>query len=116
MVTYCYRHGDRVFEWQAPMGKAPQALFANGRIAVRDIVAEHSSVRGGDPWVNHTSLALMVHPLDIKAYEKDAHEKGLTVKFRETGEPEFRSSAEQRDYCRAYDVVNHDANWSAKDQ
>lgn len=105
-MTYCYSTGNRVFDWDAPMGRAPQALFVNGRVAARSYVAEHFGQRSGDPWVDHSSLALSVHPLDVKKYRADAHARGLNVGFRDDGMVTFRSRSDQKRYCRAYGFVN----------
>jgi hypothetical protein len=113
--TYCYRQGDTIFERKAPMARIPKWIVVNGRRATRDLATEHSGVKSGDPWVDHASLALMVHPLDIKAYEKDAVERGVPTSFRDDGCPKFTSPSHQRRYCQEYGYVNHDANWSAKD-
>lgn len=93
------------------MGKAPQALLVGGRIAVRDIAAEHTTRRSADPWVNHSSLALSVHPLDVKKYRADASKRGLNVKIRDDGMVEFRSRSAQKKYCRAYGFVNFNDSW-----
>lgn len=107
MPTYCYKQDDRTYEWDSPMSRIPQALLVNGRIAERDIVAEHGGQRSGDPWENHESLALMVHPLDVKAYQEDARDKGLTgVTVRKDGMFEFRSMEAKRRYCSAYGFVD----------
>lgn len=90
----------------------PQVLFVNGKVAERDLVAEHRSTRSGDPWVEHDSLALMVHPMDVEKFQKDANKRGLNVKFRKKdGMPEFRSRAAQRDYCKAYGFTNYGDTW-----
>lgn len=112
MVIYCYNLDDRVIDWLAPMGKAPQSLLVNGRIARRDKRAEMSSARSGDPWTEHESLALMVHPLDVKATRAEAHAKGLNVTVRDNGMVHFDNRSDQKKYCRAYGLVNHDDNWS----
>lgn len=88
------------------MSQIPQALLVGGRLATRDLAAEHTTRRSADPWVNHSSLALSVHPADAKAFQKDADDRGLRVNFRADGLPEFRSHNEQRKYCRAYGFVN----------
>ena len=111
MVTYCYSLDDEIHEWLAPMGMAPQALLVNGRIATRSFAAEHGGQKSGDPWTNHESLALSVHPLDVKEYRKDAHDKRLNVKIRDDGMVEFRSRTDQKRYCRAYGYVNFGDTW-----
>lgn len=93
------------------MSCIPQCLLVNGRIASRDIVAEHQSTRSGDPWVKHSSLALSVHPLDVKKYRVDAHKKRVNVIIRDDGMVEFRSRADQKKYCRAYGYVNYGDTW-----
>ena len=95
------------------MNCIPQALLVGGRIAQRDIRAEHVGQRSGDPWVEHTSLALSVHPLDVKKYRKAAHAKGLSkaVKLQDDGMVAFRSRDAQKKYCRAYGYVNFGDNW-----
>jgi hypothetical protein len=108
MPTYLYSVDGRTFEYDAPMSRIPQSLFVNGRIATRDIPAEHSGQRSGDPWTNHESLALMVHPLDVRKYRADAHARRLNVNIRDDGMVEFRSRSAQRKYCRAYGFVNRD--------
>jgi len=108
VVAYLYRLDDRVIEFRTRMGFAPQAVLCGGRLARRDFEAEHSGQRSGDPWVNHSSLALSVHPLDVKEYRSDAHEKRLNVKIRNDGMVEFRSRRDQKRYCRAYGFVNFD--------
>lgn len=111
MPTYCYSVANRTFDWLAPMSCIPQALLVNGRIARRDIRAEHTGQRSGDPWVEHTSLALSVHPLDVQKYRKDAHAKGLNVTIRDDGMVAFRSRNAQKRYCRAYGYVNFGDCW-----
>lgn len=112
MPTYLYRSDDgRLHEWNSPMSRIPQSLFVNGRIARRDIAAEHGGQRSGDPWVNHTSLALSVHPLDVKKYRADACARKLNVKIRDDGMVEFRSRSDQKRYCRAYGFVNFNDCW-----
>lgn len=111
MPTYCYSVGERVFEWRASMSCIPQALLVGGRIARRDIRAEHTSARSGNPWAMHSSLALSVHPADVKKYRKDAHEKGVNVTIRDDGMVEFRSRNDQKKYCRAYGYVNFGDTW-----
>lgn len=88
------------------MGRAPQALLVNGRIAERDIAAEHTGQRSGDPWVNHESLALSVHPLDVKKYRADAHKRKLNVTIRDDGIFHFDSFSDQRRYVDSYGFVN----------
>ena len=109
MPTYCYRVGDRIIEWQARMNAIPSALLVNGQVAERDIVAEHGGQRSGNPWVKHSSLALSVHPLDVKKYRKDAHKRGVgkNVTIRDDGMFEFRSHDDQKKYGRAYGYVNY---------
>lgn len=89
------------------MNRIPQALFVGGRIAKRSIVTEHAGQRSGDPWVNHESLALMVHPADIPAYTEDARRRGVPVEFSKSGMPQFRSHSQQKRYCRAYEYANY---------
>lgn len=111
MPTYLYSTADRTYEYRAPMSRIPPSLFVNGRLARRDIRAEHAGQRSGDPWVEHTSLALSVHPLDVRKYRKDAHDRGLTVKINDDGMVAFRSRSEQKKYCRAYGYVNFGDTW-----
>lgn len=93
------------------MSRIPQALFVGGRVARRNPSAGYTRQRSGDPWVEHTSLALSVHPLDVRKYRKDAHAKGLDVKIQDDGMVAFRSRNAQRNYCRAYGYVNFGDNW-----
>lgn len=104
MITYCYSNSDgRVVEWRTRMGMAPQALFCNGRTYFRDLRAEHTSKSFGDPWVNHASLSMMVHPLDVKKYQQDAKNKGLgVIDFDVNGMPHFTSDKHQKRYAEAY--------------
>lgn len=111
MPTYLYSVAGRTYEWRASMNRIPQALLVGGRIARRDIRAEHVGQRSGNPWVEHTSLALSVHPLDVKKCRKDAHAKGLDVKIQDDGMVAFRSRNAQKKYCRAYGYVNYGDNW-----
>ncbi len=107
MPAYLYSVDGKTHEWWAPMSRIPPALLVNGKIAQRDICAEHAGQRSGDPWVEHTSLALSVHPLDVKKYRRDAHAKGLTdVKIQDDGMVAFRSRKAQKQYCRAYGYEN----------
>jgi hypothetical protein len=112
MPTYIYSADGKTYEWPSTMSRIPQSLFVGGRIAQRDIRAEHFGQRSGDPWVEHTSLALSVHPLDVQKYREDAHAKGLTdVKIQDDGMVAFRSRNAQKKYCRAYGYVNFGDTW-----
>lgn len=118
MPTYLYETEEgKVVEWQARMNAIPQALLVNGKIAERRIALEHKGQRSGNAWAEHSSLALWVHPDQVMKYRKDAYEKGVggDVRIRDDGFPEFRSASAQKKYCHAYEFVNHDANWSAKE-
>lgn len=106
-MTFCYELNGRVFEWRAPMGRAPQALLINGQRAERSIRAEHGDQRSGDPWTNHESLALSVHPLDVPKYRRDAHKRGLNVTIRDDGIFHFDSHGDARKYNKAYGYVNY---------
>lgn len=110
MPTYVYTTDDGMtYEYKAPMNRIPQSLFVNGKIARRDIVAEHGGKRRvADPWVDHESLSLMVHPLDVPAYREDARKRGLKgVEIRDNGMFRFPGGMlAQRRYCAAYDYVN----------
>ncbi len=106
MPRYCYSVAGRTYEWPAPMNCIPPALLVGGRLAQRDIRAEHVGQRSGDPWVEHASLALSVHPLDVPKYRKDAHAKGLAVKIRDDGLVSCPSHSALKRYCRAYNYVN----------
>lgn len=113
MPTYLYNVNGVIIEWQARMNAIPSALLVNGQVAERDIAAEHGGQRSGNPWAKHSSLALSVHPLDVKKYRKDAHDKGVgkKVRIRDDGYVEFKCRSDQRDYCRAYGYVNYDDTW-----
>ena len=112
MPTYIYsKDGVRV-EFFARMGHAPQSVFCNGTLYARDIAAEHSGHRGGDPWVNHKSLALMVHPADIPKYERDAKRRGVKVAFDKDGFASFTSRSDWKRYCKAYGFHSlNEYNW-----
>ncbi|MEE9597965.1 MAG: hypothetical protein V3V96_14425 [Acidiferrobacterales bacterium] len=111
LITYCYSTEEKTYDWLARPGCIPQALLVNGRIARRDIRAEHCGQQSGDPWANHSSLALMVHPLDVKKYRADAHRKRLNVTIRNDGMVEFRSRNDQKRYCQAYGYTNYGDCW-----
>jgi hypothetical protein len=93
------------------MGEAPQWIVVNGQRAHRDLAAEHGCTKSGDPWVNHESLALMVHPLDVKKCRAEAHDQGLNVTVRDDGMEHFDSRIDQKKYCRAYGYTNYDDTW-----
>lgn len=109
MPTYLYTANGRTTEWRAPMRAIPTSLLVNGQVAERDIAAEHNGQKSGDPWVKHTSLALMVHPADVDWYRKDARSKGVgrNVTIRNDGVFEFKSKKDQKKYCRAYGYANY---------
>lgn len=112
MPTYVFETQDgRIVEWNAPMRAIPQALLVNGKIAPRIVPPVGQS--SCDPWTDHSSLALSVHPLDVRKYRKDAHEKGVgkNVRIRDDGYMEFRSRDDQKKYCRAYGYVNYGDVW-----
>jgi len=85
------------------MACIPQSLFSGGVTFVRDLVAEHTSAKSGDAWVEHYSLAMMVLPQDVPFYQKDAKEKGLGhIDFNEQGMPHFTDDKHQKRYAEAY--------------
>jgi hypothetical protein len=113
MPTYCYindKTGHRV-ELQARMGCAPQQVWCCGLTYRRDIAAEHADQISGDPWVNHSSLALSVHPADVMEHRREIAAKGLNAKVRDDGYFEFASRSDQKKYCRAYGYVNFGDVW-----
>ena len=104
MITYCYEDGDgSVYEWTAPMGKAPTALLVGGRIVPRSLRAEQRGKRSGDPWVNHRSLALMmVGKKEQLAHMKEAKSRGAEIRFDGEGYATFSSKSQRSQYFKAF--------------
>lgn len=105
MPTYLYDDGEgNTVELQQSMHKKiPKHLRRNGKMYFRDIGAEHCTQSVGDPWTNHFSLAMMVHPDDVLAAQIDAKAKGLgVIEFNEDGMPHFTGDKHQKRYAEAY--------------
>jgi hypothetical protein len=106
MPTYIYSKDGVQVEFFARMGCAPQSVFCNGTLYARDIAAEHGGQRSGDAWEDHDSLALSVHPLDVRKYQEDAKQKGVKVTFKKNGRVHFDSAKDHKAYLRAYGYVD----------
>lgn len=120
MFTYCYgghEETEPLIEWDTWKALPPSQLFVAGQVLDRNFQAEHVIRRAADPWIEHESCALAVHPHDIKkakAHYKKNH--GIDVDFNEkTGWMKMRGSTHQRRILQAESkdrgtpIVNHDA-------
>lgn len=109
MPTYIYTCESlgKSIEVQASMDDIPELVERDGEVFARDIRAEHCGQKSGDPWTDHESLALMVHPADIKKNQKEALAKGCgVIEFSKEGLPRFRSNSQRRKYLKAYGYVD----------
>lgn len=62
-----------------------------------------------DPWRNHESDAAGCHPSQASEFEADARKRGVPTEFdRNTGVARFRSRKHQRQYLKAYGMINRD--------
>jgi hypothetical protein len=83
------------------MGKHPESILVDGERFDRDLGADHRSQKSGNPWTDHESLALAVHPVDVPQFEREARENGVPTEFnKETGMPKFTSNSHRKRYLR----------------
>lgn len=75
--------------------------------------AEVPTVVGGNrPWSRgQKSVALAVHPSQVKEATEDATAKGVPTDFTEDGRPVFRDRDHRRRYHKAYGFYDRDAGY-----
>ncbi len=103
-MTYCYTtsKGETV-DRRFAMGKAPERVrLDDGRIAYRDIAAEHNGRPKGqaaDPWPLH-STSMGVLPNQVPQFKKWYAERGVQVEYDNRGRLKFENR-QHRNRCMA---------------
>lgn len=107
MTPYLYTSADgRTIERWFPMGQARKRVVEDGRVFRRDLRAEQCGHRSGDPWTDHESWAMGVHPLDREEAMRVAREGGVPTHYNEDGNPIITSASHQRKLMRLLGMHN----------
>lgn len=91
MPTYCFRADDgEIVERQFRMGEAPRCItLDDGRVAIRDIQAEHSPRRAGGGWPI-VCYASGVHPDQADELRQYLRDRGCPTEVTSGGDPVYR--------------------------
>lgn len=115
MPTYCYttRNGSNTVDRYFPFGMAPKKIRVGGRVADRDVVAEHSSTSSTPGNWPMESDAAGVCPTQIDEVQRHSMKIGVPTQFnRKTGAAIFRTRRHRKKYLEAIGMFDRDGGHS----
>lgn len=114
MPAYCFRRPDglvatKVFRMSDDIPRS--IVCEDGVEAVRDIGAEHSGPQAAPGCWPMQSMALAVHPAQIRDAVAEAKAKGVPTEFSSDGRPILRDRAHRAQYMRALGYHDRDGGY-----
>jgi len=97
MPTYCFRTDDgEIVERPFRMGESPRRIrLDDGRVATRDIQAEHLPRRAGGGWPI-VCYASGVHPDQAQDLRDHFRKHGLNVTVTDGGDPVYENAQQRK--------------------
>ena len=113
MSIYCHTTNDgETVEWIFRMGKAPQSVtLPDGRVADRDIAAEHGGFKNTSGNWPMNSDALGCHPNQVKKLSEALAEQGVVTNFTNDGRAVVTSRAHRNALLKARNLGDLDAGY-----
>lgn len=114
MPVYCYTaetdHGGETIERFFCMDDKPASIdLGDGRIAYRDIAAEHAGFTNSPDIWPMASDAAGVHPNQVEGVRDRARQRGIPTEFTRDGRPIFTSARHRKRYCEAVGLYDRNA-------
>jgi len=112
MAIFCYKSvkSGEYIEKVFPCGKAPKTLYLDGKRFYRDYLNEFRS-HGGVGYKPRKSIALAVHPTQVKMFNELSSKAGCATEHDEKGHPVFTSKEQRRKYCEWRGATDFDGGY-----
>ena len=103
MPTYCYTTGDgQTHERIYPMGRCPKRIRVDGKVAHRDLVAEHGGIPSGQHGYPYWSDTLFAIPSTQEAWREHYNRNGVKdVEYNAGGQLKINSRSHLKALMKA---------------
>jgi hypothetical protein len=115
MPTYTYRNtvtGEQR-EFIFSISEYEPTIVVEGEQWERDLEAdlEETKIEDSEIWTGMKSRALGIHPDNIPAFVEASRRAGCPTTYDNKGNPEFRSRAHRKKYCKWRGAVDYEGGY-----